>query len=59
MLTTAVTNNNATLTVSGARGAWNDADMLETVTEALILMFLLEIHPKLISNHASIRWNCP
>ena len=46
MLTTAVTNNNATLTVSGARGAWNDADMLETVTEALILMFLLEIHPK-------------
>ena len=58
MLTTAVTNNNATLTVSGARGAWNDADMLETVT-TLILMFLLEIHSKLISNHASIRWNCP
>ena len=58
MLTTAVTNNNATLTVSGACGAWNDADMLETVT-TLILMFLLEIHSKLISNHASIRWNCP
>jgi hypothetical protein len=45
MLTTAVTNNNATLTVSGARGAWNDADMLETVTDALILMFLLKSIP--------------
>ena len=26
MLTTAVTNNNATLTVSGTRSAWNDAE---------------------------------
>jgi len=29
MLTTAITNNNATQIVSGAVGAWNDADMLE------------------------------
>jgi len=32
MLDRALTNNNATQIVSGARGAWNDADMLEVTT---------------------------
>ena len=38
MLDRALTNNNATQIVSGARGAWNDADMLEVTTHNLVLL---------------------
>ena len=37
MLDRALTNNNATQIVSGARGAWNDADMLEVTTHNLVV----------------------
>ena len=38
MLDRALTNNNATQIVSGARGAWNDADMLEVTTHNLVVV---------------------
>ena len=41
MLDRALTNNNATQIVSGARGAWNDADMLEVTTHNLVVVLPL------------------